>query len=266
MHIVVCLKQILDPEIPADAFELDERRLKPVVVGVPAAMVMDSYAENALETAVQLRDKTAGSRVTAVCVCGADADDVLRRAYAFTVDAAVRVWDPEWSDLDGLAVAHILARAVGLLDPVDLVLCGREAGDIEEGIVGPALAEELGWPSVTLARQIEHSEQCGRVEREVDGLIATLEVQLPAVVSITSSEANVPRMLKVKDTMLSRMKPIQVHSADDVKVDPARVVPTLCLEYLSLPETREVCEMPEGEDPVAKAVALARRLRETKVL
>jgi electron transfer flavoprotein beta subunit len=266
MHIVVCLKQILDPEIPADAFELDERRVKPVVVGVPAAMVMDSYAENALETAIQIRDKTDGSRVTALSVGGADVDDVLRRAYAFTADAAIRAWDPQWSELDGLGVAHILARVIELLDPVDLVLCGREAGDIEEGIVGPALAEELGWPSVTLVRRFERSEQRARVEREVDGLIATLDVALPAVVSITSSEGNVPRMLKVKDTMLSRMKPIQVYDAADIKLDAARVEPAVSLHHLSLPETRGICELPEGEDPAAKAIALAGRLRERKVL
>ena len=81
-------------------------------------------------------------------------EDVLRRAFAFTADQAVRVWDDEWEDLDGQAVGHILAQTIKKLGGAGFVLTGYQASDIEEGLVGPVMAEELGIPCVTLVSAI----------------------------------------------------------------------------------------------------------------
>jgi electron transfer flavoprotein beta subunit len=265
-RIVVCVKDVLDPEIPASAFRVDDGGRTPVVVGVPAARVMDSYAENALETAIQLRARWAGSRVIALCLGGPTADDVLRRALAFTADEAVRTWDPAWAELDALGVAHVLAGAMRALGGADLVLCGRQASDIEQGLVGPALAEELGAALVTVARKLVVEDGSITVEREVDGLVEKVGASLPAVVTMTSSESNVPRMLKVKDVMLSRGKPIRVLGAAEVKADPARAAPRLKLERLYLPETGRDTEILQGETPQVLAAALVQRLRARKVI
>ena len=88
MHIVVCLKQVLDPEITPRYFQIDPATNRPV--NEDSDMVLDSFAENALELAIQLRDKTPGATVTALCLGEESAEDVLRRALAFTADAAVR--------------------------------------------------------------------------------------------------------------------------------------------------------------------------------
>ena len=118
-------------------------------------MVMDSYAENALEAAIQLRDKIDGATVTALCLGNEESEDVLRRALAFTADQAVRVWDDEWESLDGQAIGYILAQTIINLGDVDLVLTGYQASDIEEGLVGTVMAEELSIPSVTLVSEFE---------------------------------------------------------------------------------------------------------------
>lgn len=266
VHIVVCVKQVLDPEIPPAAFGIGEDGRSPVVSGMPASQVMDSYAENALEAGIQLRDAVAGSRLTALCVGDESSDDVLRRALAFTANAAVRVWDAAWRELDGLGVAHVLARALAALGGADLILCGRQASDIEEGVVGAALAEELGVPCVTVGRRLSVHDGGVRVEREVEGLVETVEAPLPVVVTLTSSESNVPRMLKVKDIMLSRGKPIRVLPADELRVDPSRVAPRVRLQRMHVPETKGTCELIEGRDGAAQAVELVRRLVERRVI
>src|SRR3954469_19560295 len=102
MHIVVCLKQVIDPEITPRYFNIDSETNRPD--NSDTDLVIDSFAENALELAIQIRDKIPGATVTALCLGDEESEDVLRRALAFTANAAVRVWDEEWENLDGQAV------------------------------------------------------------------------------------------------------------------------------------------------------------------
>lgn len=266
MHIVVCVKQVLDPEIPPSAFKVGTDGRTPVVEGIPASTVMDSYAENALEAGIRLRDTVDGARLTALCVGSEDQVEVLRRALAFTADAAVRTWDPSWEELDGLGIGHVLAHAVMKLGQTDLVLCGRQASDVEEGLVGPALAEELGWPCVTVGRDLRFADDRLTVEREVDGLVETVAVSPPAVVTLTSSEKNAPRMLKVKDIMLSRGKPVRTVEPEQLDLDPNRLDGSMRLERLELPESRGRSEMLDGENPDVAVAALVSRLREHRII
>lgn len=262
--MVVCLKQTLDPEVPPKDFRIDPATKKPIQGN--AKMVLDSYGENALEVAIQLREKLGAGKVTVISMGDKPAEEALRRALALTADEAVRVWDPAWTDLDAPAVAHILARTIAGLGGADLVLTGRQAADLERGSVGPMIAEELGAACTTFVARVEPAGGGVRVTREVDGGFEVLESRLPAVLSITSHESNLPRLPKVKDTMMAMRKPIAVKSGGDVGLDPARLAPTVALADLYIPKQESQCELVEGEDGAAKAAALVQRLRDLKVL
>lgn len=263
LNIVVCLKQILDPEVAPKDFKIDPATRRPVQGN--AKMVMDSYSENALEVAIQLKEKS-GGKVIALCVGDKPADEVLRRALAVTADEAVRVWDPAWTELDAGAVAHILARAIRKLGGADLVLTGRQAGDVERGLVGPMLAEELGAACTTVVARVEASGDRVRLRREVDGGFHIIESRLPAVVTVTNDETNVPRLPKVKDLMMATRKPITVLGAGDLDLDAARLAPAVALQELFVPTLDARCEIIEGDDGAAKAVNLTNKLKDLKVL
>lgn len=265
MKIVCCVKQVLDPEIPPGAFHVAADGRSPEVRGIPESRVIDSYGENALETAIQLRDEAGKGEVIALAVGGEEMDDALRRALAFTADRGVRVWDPSWGELDGVTVGLILAGAVDALGGADLILCGREASDVEEGVVGPAIAEALDLPCVTIARRVDLQEEKLRVERESDGLIEVVAPEIPAVITVTSSDANVPRMPKVRDVMLSKGKPIRVLGADELETGTA-LGPRTRLRRLLMPESGGGCERIEGEDGRALAAALVDRLAREQLL
>ncbi|KKK39143.1 hypothetical protein WQ57_05045 [Mesobacillus campisalis] len=264
MHIVVCLKQVLDPELPPRYFKIDPETNRPDD-GV-ADMVMDSYAENALETAIQLRDKIGGATVTALCLGDEDSEDVLRRALSFTADRAVRVWEDEWENLDGQAVGHILARTIQSFGGADLVLTGYQASDIEEGLVGPVLAEELGIPCVTLASELAVEGSILKATCEAENGYQVIDVPSPAVFTIVSSEKNVPRLPKVKDIRLSRSKPIEELEADDLEIDAERCQPAVALRKVYVPDREVACEFLVGEDGPELASGLAGKLMELKVL
>ena len=266
MRLAVCLKQVLDPELPARVFRVDESGRRLTVAGMRPTYVPDSYAENALELAIQIRDRVPGSTLTALCVGDPDSDAVLRRAFALTANAAVRAWDDAWRDLDGLATSHIIARTISAIGGVDLVLCGRQASDLEESVLGPALAEELGVPCITSATRVEVGGAGIRVERDADGVMLTVESPLPAVVTVTSAFTNVTRMAKVKDAMLAKRKPIRVLGTTDLALDAERARPSVRIERLALAPANPKCEMITGDDVQAQAAALVQRLRERDVL
>lgn len=263
MNIIVCLKQILDPEMAPKDFKIDTANRQPIQGN--ANMVMDSFSENALEAALQFRAKF-GGEITVLCVGDKPADDVLRRAYSLTANAAVRVWDPAWPELDANNLAYILSNAVHKLGGADLILCGRQSGDIERGLVGPMLAEQLGAACVGMVYQIEKVGDLLNLKCEIDDGSQIVESHLPTVATITSNEANVPRLPKVKDVMMANRKPITVLSAADLNIDDSQVSPFTTLQDLFIPVQTSTCEMVEGDDGPAKAVNLASRIKDLKVL
>ena len=264
MHIVVCLKQSYDPEITPRHFKLDPKTNRPE--NIDTDLVLDSFAENALELAIQLRDKTPGATVTALCLGDDESEDALRRALAFTADHAVRVWDEEWEDLDGQAVGHILAQTIKELGGAQLVLTGCQASDIEEGLVGPVLAEELSMPCLTSVSEMEIEASQLKATREADDGYTVLSVPAPAVFTIISSETNVPRLPKVKDIRLARTKPINRYEAEDLELDEERCQPGVKLERVYVLNREVTCEVLPGTDGAELAGELADKLLALKIL
>ncbi|TDL72480.1 electron transfer flavoprotein beta subunit/FixA family protein [Rhodococcus qingshengii] len=264
MHIVVCLKQVLDPEITPRYFQIDPNTNRPETGDTD--MVLDSFAENALELAIQLRDKNPGATVTAICLGDEDSEEVLRRALAFTANSAVRVWDSEWENLDGQAVGHILAQTITALGGAHLVLTGYQASDIEEGLVGPVMAEELGIPCVTLVSDLEIENEVVKATIEADGGYSVVSVPSPAVCTIISSETNVPRLPKVKDIRLARSKPIRMMEPNELELDTVRCQSGVKLERAYIVNRDVTCKILPGSDGVEQAKQLAEKLLELKIL
>ena len=265
MHIVVCLKQVVDPEIPPRYFRIDPETNRPEEGS--GDMVMDSYAENALEAAIQLRDKIDGATVTALCLGDEESEDVLRRALAFTADQAVRVWDDEWESLDGQAIGYILAQTIINLGDVDLVLTGYQASDIEEGLVGTVIAEELSIPSVTLVSELEAEGSRIKAVCETETSHAVMDVPMPAVLTILSAENNVPRLPKVKDIRLARNKPIKELGIEDIKgLESELCQQAVTLQKVFVPDRDVNCEILTGSDDSQIANSLTDKLLELKVL
>ncbi len=271
MRIVVCVKQVLDPELPQRDFRLDPDG-KEAAPG-RASRVISTFDEIALEVALQLREKAGGGQVTALTLGGKPAEEALRKALAMTADAAVRVDDDGLGApgeglgrLDGFAVAAVLAAAIRRLGGADLVLCGRQAADTDAGQVGLLLAEELGVPTVASAVSGEPAGEAVRLKRETPGGYEVVEARLPALATVTNADVNVPRIPKVKDVMASFKKPLTVWTAADLGVDPAATAPRVALRRLFIPERETACEMVGGDSPEAQAEALAERILALKVL
>ena len=142
MNIVVCLKQVLDPEIPARDFKINAERRE--AERGSANLVTSIFCANALETALQFRDAH-GGKISVLTYGAAAAEDILRKSIALKADDAVLVLNDQSSSPDPLHIAGILAAAIKKIGGVDLILVGRNPPTGEPG--RPAVSSRRFWAS-----------------------------------------------------------------------------------------------------------------------
>jgi electron transfer flavoprotein beta subunit len=266
MHIVVCIKQVIDPEIPPQVFQIDPVTRKQL--RGTQALVVSTFDECALEVALQQKEKT-GSKVTALMIAGQEGAETLRHAIAMGADEAIQVTDPAFEDSDSFGKAHILAAALRKLGPFDLVLCGQQAADVEMGLVGPFLAEEMGLPLVALAGNVELAGSKLKVKRPIEGGYATLEAPMPCLMTITNDERNVPRYASIRGIRQAMKRTVPVWSAADLGLEVSEFGPQAArirIDELFIPQRQVRCELIGGESGEEQAERLALRLRELKLI
>lgn len=263
METIVCLKQVVDPELPPREFGIDPATRRQVRVGKP--LVISTYDENALELALQLKDRV-GGKVTALTLGPpAEVKDAVRLALAMGADEAVVVDDPQAPLLLGAEKAALLAAAVARIGRFDLVLTGCESADWVERAVAPLLAEALGTACVTFVTRAEADGGALTVRRASEEGFHLLEVRPPAVLAVTSDEAIRPRLPKVKGIMAAMRKPVQTWARTDIAADAGQGVPGVEVREVRVPERTTTCEFLEGE-PAEQAEALVSRLRTLKLV
>lgn len=264
MNIIVCLKQILDPEIPVRDFRVDAEKRE--AVRGNANLVTNIFCENALETALQFREKSAPDAKITALIFGADsAEDSLRKALAMKADSAVLVTNDGAANPDPLAVAQVLAAAIRKLGAFDLVMVGRESGDWGVGQTGGLLAEELGCASVSFVDSIEKNGDGLLLKRQTDNGWEKVEAKTPLVVTVTNNDQNVPRIPKTRDIMMSSRQPITKLSLEDIGVNAAEIRSGgsyYDIVELAIPVKDINCEFVGGDTLEQKVEQLAQKILE----
>lgn len=267
MHAIVCLKQILDWELPPSRFRIDPETKAPPAGLAPT--LLGPFEQNALELALKLKDAGVVTKLSALLVGPADGVDSLRKALAVRADEAVHVEVPASDGLDPSQTAQLLLEAIRTLDPApELVLAGRQAGDWDQGQVGYLLAERLDWPAVGLVWSAERQDGRLVVWRSGPGRDEQLAVRPPAVLTVTSHPSLQLRMGSVMDRMAANKKPIATLTPDELGLggDALAAAQRLRLTEVSVPEVKRECELIEGENAGEVAARLLARLEELKLL
>jgi len=266
VEILVCIKQVQDPDIPPRDFKVDEEKLA-VIPPANVPPVINGFDENAIEAAIQLKEAH-GGKVTVLTVGTDKARDALKKCLAMGCDEAILLQDPAFEGSDAFGVARLLAGAVRKVGAFDLILCGRLSSDWSYGATPLALAEALELPSVGQLQKVEATASGLRCERALEEGVEVVDVSTPCLLTV-SNEMNTPRLPSVKGILMASRKQIPVWSAADVGVDPASVgagAATLELTKLYKPVFSGTCEFIEGETLEEAAEKLALRLREDKII
>lgn len=264
MNIIVCVKQIIDPEAPASAFRVDAAT-NTIVPAAGISQVISPIDEQALEMGLRLKEAH-GGKVTALCLGAKLARDVVKKALSMGADELILIEDEALvKDIDSYATAHVLAAAIRKVGEFDLILCGRQAADFSAAQVGLGISELLGLPSATVARRIEITDGKAKVTRLITDGAEVIEISLPALLTV-SDLADAPRYPTLKGIMAAARKQPVVWTGQDVGLDPAKVARRNRLTKLFIPEIESRCEFIEAESPAEAAVMLAHALREAKLI
>jgi electron transfer flavoprotein beta subunit len=263
VHCVVAAKQVLDPDSVNSyalwgrlAVDASGRRF---TISETATQLINAYDEQAMEAALRLRDAGVECRITAISVGRDSAADVLKRCVAMGADQAILVQDAEVDAADGVRSAALLAAAIQRLGDVDLVLCGRQGSDYDQGTVPGVLAELLDAALVTLAAEVAPAENGVRVTRVAALGEEVLEASFPAVVSV-SNEIGTPRAPTARAMMAARRSQPTVYTATELlAAEPSHGVELL---RVFVPDVQGHCAIIDSPTPAAKAAELFQRLNE----
>lgn len=208
MNVVVCGKVI-----PASSvtIEIDPSSKRMVRKGVPHEL--DPAAASAVEEALRLTEKHGGT-VTLVTMGISDVTIGIRNALAMGVTSAVHILDEAVAGSDTLSTAKILAAAIKK-QPFDLVVCATESSDSYSGIVPGQIAQLLGIPPMTFAKEITVEDRTITVKRQSETGYDLVESTLPALIAV-SSGINEPRYPQLKGIMAAKKKDIKVYTAKDL--------------------------------------------------
>ena len=266
MQMIVCIKQVPDPEIPPAKFKIDASAMRVVPPeGIPP--VINPYDERAVELALRLRDSCGGT-IMALTAGRPESTAVLKHAIAMGADDGILLSDKAFEAPGNLAYGYILSQAIKKMGTYDLVLCGRQASDWDEGVTGAALAVLLGLPLVTCAVAAEARGTELAVKRALLDGHQRLLAPIPAVLTV-SQEVGRPRLPSGRGIIVAARKQLSTWTARDIDVDPAVIADAAVsrrLMKLTLAERTRKCELISAESADEAGARLAERLRQAGAL
>jgi electron transfer flavoprotein beta subunit len=204
-------------------------RVKPDNTGViteGVKMSINPFDEIALEEALRIKEKGLADEVVAVSIGPADTQQQLRTALAMGADRAILVQTD--AVLPPLSVAKVFQKIAETEQPF-LTLLGKQAIDDDNGQTGPMLAALLDRPQAVSCSKVEIADGKATVTREVDAGLETLEIDLPAVLSV-DLRLNEPRYVKLPDIMKAKKKPLDTKSLADFGVAEGSTFKTVKVE------------------------------------
>jgi len=255
MKILIPLKQVPDSTVRVKVAPDGKS-----IVTEGMTWSISPYDEYAIEMALERKDADPSTVVTVITLGPARSRDALRQALAMGCDEATFVA----ADVAApLAIARALAKVIEEAKP-DLVLCGKQASDDDQGFVGPALAEVLGWPHVATITKVVPGEGGVELWREVEGGHEVWKAPLPALATVHKSEKE-PRYPSLPGIMKAKKKEIPERALSALGVDATG--PSWTVVSMEPPPVRGGGKMLKDGDAKQIAQQLATALRdEAKVL
>jgi electron transfer flavoprotein beta subunit len=240
MHIVCCIKQV--PDTAQVKIDPDTNTL--IRSGVES--ICNPYDLVAVEAAVQLVEKH-GGKVTVITMGPPQAESALREALSLGAHEAILLSHRAFAGSDTLATSYTLARAIAKIaetDPVQLIMCGKQAIDGDTGQTGPGVATRLGctlFTYVSEIREVDPENGFITVRREVEGGSEIVKGKIPALLTV-ELHISTPRYASLPEMVRSLRENIKVWGADEIGALTERLgvkgSPTM-VRGISAPEPRK---------------------------
>jgi electron transfer flavoprotein beta subunit len=209
MKILVGIKRVVDYNVRI--------RVKPDGSGVDTdgvKMSINPFDEIALEEALRIREAGLAEEVIVVSLGGDECQQQLRTGLAMGADRAIQVKAD--AKQQPLTIARTFLKVIEKEQP-GLVLLGKQAIDGDNSQTAQMLAALWDRPQASFASKVKLQGNTATVVREVDAGLETIEVDLPAVISV-DLRLNEPRFVKLPDIMKAKRKPLDVITHEELGV------------------------------------------------
>lgn len=255
MKIGVCVKQVPDTTtkiaLKDDATGIKEEGVK---------FIISPYDEFAVEEAIRLKEKNAGSEVVVFTFGPKRTQEALRAALAMGADRAVHVTSEGLPATDSLSTSKILAKAIAK-EGIEILFTGRHAIDDDCAQVSQMVAEKLQWPHVTVVSKFTLDGKSAIVERDVDGGAKEVwSVELPAVFAANKG-LNEPRYASLPGIMKAKSKPLAALTVADLGLSPDDVKAKVHYAQFQIPSEERKMKVFK-ENPAQAVAEVVRLLRE----
>ncbi len=217
MKICVLVKEVPDAAV--------EKRINPSTGRMDRSgeRNLNPYDTHAIEAAMQIREGGAAEvdEIVAVTMGPDTAVRALHKAVSLGADRSIHLSDETLAGSDVAATGYALSKALESEAP-DLVLLGQQSDDGECYTIGAVVADHLKMPSLTQVIKMDLADNALRCERQAEYGYDTVEVTLPAVISVGDA-INEPRYPSLKAIMGAKKKPLEAVVVTDVGIDPSLV-------------------------------------------
>jgi electron transfer flavoprotein beta subunit len=230
---------------------------------------LNPFDTHAIEAAMQIKEggQMDVDEVVAVTMGPDGAVRALHKAVALGADRSVHLSDDALAGSDVAATGYALAKVLESESP-DLVLLGQQSDDGECYTIGAVVADHLKMPSLTQVIKIDVQDGKLRCERQAEYGYDTVEVELPAVISVGDA-INEPRYPSLKAIMGAKKKPLDTKATADVGIEGDRVGESgsrTSVLALNPPPEKEAGEIIEDEDTNETVEKIVAWLDERKLL
>jgi electron transfer flavoprotein beta subunit len=230
---------------------------------------LNPFDTHAIEAAMQVKEGGAVDveEVVAVTMGPESAVRALHKAVSLGADRSVHLTDPALEDSDVAATGYALAQVLKTESP-DLVLLGQQSDDGECYTIGAVVADHLQMPSLTQVIKMDVEGGKLRCERQAEYGYDTVEVELPAVISVGDA-INEPRYPSLKAIMGAKKKPLDTKATSDVDIDTGKVGSEgkrTAVLAISPPPQKEAGQIIEDEDTDETVEKILAWLDERKLL
>jgi electron transfer flavoprotein beta subunit len=184
---------------------------------------LNPYDTHAIEAAMQIKEGGAVQvdEIVAVTMGPDSAVRALHKAVSLGADRSVQLTDDALAGSDVAATGYALAQVLQKESP-DLVLLGQQSDDGECYTIGAIVADHLQMPSLTQVIKMDVADGSLRCERQAEYGYDTVEVELPAVISVGDA-INEPRYPSLKAIMGAKKKPLDKLASGDAGIDASKV-------------------------------------------
>src|SRR5215210_6511526 len=230
---------------------------------------LSPFDTHAIEAAMQVKEGGAADvdEIVAVTMGPESAVRALHKAVSLGADRSVHLTDPALENSDVVATGYALAQVLNAEAP-DLVLLGQQSDDGECYTIGAVVADNLGMPSLTQVIKMDVEGGALRCERQAEYGYDTVEVQMPAVISVGDA-INEPRYPSLKAIMGAKKKQLDKKAIGDAGIEADRVGvggSRTSVEAINPPPQKAVGEIIEDEDTDETVEKIVAWLEERKLL